>query len=253
MGKNANIVLVLAALSVMAFAGFYGIENTNTGSYSATMRGVSHTIVIDTEIPEAPKTLPYYRVLGEEHIYECFGSLSGPRESLPSEDDAIEFAEEYLSLHGGMPDGAILRYTNTVTGKEICNGTVVSETLVLVQVSYRRSINGMPVDGPGDTIDFAIGENGEIIDFFKSWRTLEEVGEIAIVDSDVAIARLRNGETILKHRGPFGKLVVQSMNLGYYSNTPGTEQEFYKPVWIFNGIDEDGCSMHSRAVRATDP
>ncbi|MEA1865794.1 MAG: hypothetical protein U9N46_11520 [Euryarchaeota archaeon] len=254
MGKNVNIALVLAALSVMVLVGFYGIENTDGNSYSTAMLGVSRTIVIDTEIPEAPPTLPYYRVLGEEYVNERFGSTSLPREHLPSENDAIEFAKEYLSLHGGMPDGAVLSFTDVETIQKCREGSgeVIYEKPVLVRVVYGRSINGMPVDGPGDTIDFSIGDNGEILDLLMSWRILEEVGEIAIVGSDVAIARLRKGETVRKLMGPFGKFSVQSINLGYYSNTPGTEQEFYKPIWIFRGIDEDGWGMHM-AVRATDP
>lgn len=254
MERKVVIALVLASLSVMAFAAFSGIGDTAEDSYAATRLGVSNKIVIDTPLPEAPQTLPYYKVLGEEHELEHSPDLMNAQKSLPSEDDALGIAKEYLSLHGGLPDGAILENVDVVTLKKIDsdNSTVVDEKPLMTEMTYRRLLGGMPVVGPGDTITISMGENGKILYFLKSWRALEEIGEMNIVNATEATARLQKGETIRTHVGPISEFVVQNITLGYYSNASGAKQEFYEPVWIFQGMDGKGNDMNM-AVRANTP
>jgi regulatory protein YycI of two-component signal transduction system YycFG len=98
--------------------------------------------------------------------------------------------------------------------------------------------------GPGDTITVSLGENDEVIYFFKTWRELEQVGEMSIIDVDTAIKNLQEGKTTRKPAGiDYPMVEISEMEVGYFSDASDNEQEFYKPVWIFRGTDDHGNNV----------
>jgi len=198
-------------------------------------------IVKDIALPEAPQTVPYYKVLDEDHEEEIDPELMTTQQNIPSEEEAMSIAEAYLQSHGGLPNDAILKDVQSQFVKKVTNGEVVESMPLMTEVTYGRIINGMPVVGPGDTILVAIGENGKILCFLKTWRTLEEAGQTEIIEAEHACDKLKNGETIetplSSYRNP---IKINKMYLAYYSKVTGEEQTFYKPVWVFEGIEKRG-------------
>jgi hypothetical protein len=172
------------------------------------------------------------------------------REFLPSEDEAVRFAEEYIESHGGMPDDAVFGGVSTVYSTLYRDDEVVEKKPVVIQVGYHRVFNGMPIDGPGDTIDLDIGNNGTILSFLKSWRELEYAGEREMLNASEAVERLQKGETIYKLGGPLHTIEIYSMELGYYSAELRVKQEYYEPVWIFRGKRSDGDNVPALTVWA---
>ena len=210
--------------------------------------GQDTDFVINAQIPETTSTVPYYKVLKEESIHESQSNVIKARESVPSEDVATKIAEEYLLENGYIPEDAYLsdveslylKTINTSTGKEV----VEKKEPVLVEVTYKRQIGDIPVVGPGDSIAVSLGEDGEVIYFFKTWRELELAGEITVIDANTAIKDLKEGKTIQKPAGSENPIVeINDIEIGYFSEASGSEQDFYKPVWIFKGIDDHGNSI----------
>jgi regulatory protein YycI of two-component signal transduction system YycFG len=104
----------------------------------------------------------------------------------------------------------------------------------------------MPVVGSGDTITVSLGENGEIIYFSKSWRILEEAGVMDVISGEEAIGKLKSGQVMNNPMGDISSVVeIQKAEIGYFSATPDTEQEYYEPVWIFTGVDSYGDNVIS--------
>jgi hypothetical protein len=231
-----SLMVVIAVIAVLAFS----VGSKDIAEYPwAPILGGGDKFVISTALPESPGTLSYYKVIDEEYEEVIDPKLGAFQKSLPSEGEAVKIAEEYLRSYGGKPDDAVLTLTKTNYAEKINStiGKVVEKKPSNVQVIYEREIEGMPVAGPGDTIDFAIGENGKILYLLWRWREIERAGEVEIINATEAVKKLNRGE----FAGPPPmtdpeRIEIEKIELGYYS--PHDKPEFYKPIWIFR--DREG-------------
>jgi hypothetical protein len=250
MNKKLGICLLVGIIAIALSS--YGITTMNDLQPVSFGPGGSHSIVIKAELPEALDTMPYYRVVDEDYDFGTApDSLRGEQKFLPSEDDAVRFAEEYIESHGGMPDDAVFGgvstgYLTKING----SGEVIEKKPMRVAVGYHRVFNGMPMVGAGDTIELDIGNNGTVLFFLKSWREVEYAGEREILNASEAVERLQRGETVYKLGGPLHTIEIDRMELGYYSAMPRVKQEFYEPVWIFHGKRSDGDNVPALPVWA---
>jgi len=196
MKKKLGIYLIVGVIAIALVS--YGIVKTSDLQPVSFGLGGSHGAVIKAELPEAPETMPYYKVVDED-----FDNAMSPefcrvqQKYLPSEEEAVRYAEEFIESNGGMPDDAVFGGVSTVYSMNISgSGEVVEKRPEDIQVGYHRVFNGMPVVGAGDTIELVIGDNGTVLSFLKSWRELEYVGEREILNASEAVERFQRGETI---------------------------------------------------------
>ena len=245
MNKKLGILLFVGVIAIALFS--YGMTKTDGPQPQPVKFGLGglHGVVIKAELPEAPNTMPYYKVVYEDYVSEMSpaGFGGGVQEFLPTEEEAVRIAEEYIKSHGGMPDDAVFGGVSTVYSTLYRDDEVVEKKPVDIQVGYHRIFNGMHKAGPGDTIELVIGNNGTILYFLKSWRKLEYAGEREIVTASEAVERLQRGETVYKRLGPLDTIEINNVSLSYYSNVPGTKQDFYEPVWVFRGNDSYGYKV----------
>jgi len=245
MDKKLIILFFVGVIAVALFS--YGMTKMDDPQPQPVTFGLggSNGVLIKAELPEAPDTMPYYRVVYEDYIRESSPEFCrGPQKFLPSEEEAVRIAKEYIESHGGMPDDAV--FGNVRTGYSMLihrSGKVVEKTPEDISVSYHRVLGGIPIAGPGDTIWVAIGNNGTILHFRKSWRHLEYAGEREIVTASEAVERLQKGETVNKRLGSLDKIEIDNVSLSYYSEVPGKKQDFYEPVWVFRGNDSHGYKV----------
>jgi len=244
MNKKLGICIFVGVIAITLFS--YGMTQMDDPQPQPVKFGLggSDSVVITAELPEAPDTMPYYRVVYEDYVREISSEGVGrTREFLPSEDEAVRFAEKCIELHGGMPDDAIFGGVSTVYSTLYRDSEVVEKKPVVIQVSYRRVFDGVPVAGPGGTIKLSIGDNGTILGFMKSWRHLEYAGEREILTASEAVERLQRGDTVYKRSGPLDTIEVNNIYLSYYSEVPDKKQDFYEPVWVFRGKDSYGYNV----------
>lgn len=220
----------------------------NSESTTSTELGQDTDFVINAKFPDTASSIPYYKVVNEETIHESQSNIMKTRENLPSEDEATKIVYDFLVKNEQLPEDSYLsnvntlylRTMNTSTGQDVLE----KEEPVLVEVSYNRQINGMPVAGPGDSITVSLGDEGEVLYLFKTWRKLEVAGEISIIDANKAIKKLQEGKTIQQSAGierPIAE--VNEIEIGYFSDVTGSDQEFYKPIWIFKCTDDHGNNI----------
>ena len=248
MKKKLGICLIVVVIAVALFS--YGIVKTSDLQPVSFGLGGSHGAVIKAELPEAPETMPYYRVVDEDYDFAVSPEGIGRRrEFLPSEEEAVRIAEEFIESNGGMPDDAVFRGVNTGYWTHYRGNEIVEKIPEIVHVGYYRVFNGMSMVG-GDGMGVYIGNNGTIIGFLKTWRELEYAGEREILNASEAVERLQRGETIYQLGGPLSTIEINRMELGYYSAMPRVKQEFYEPVWIFRGKRGGGDSVPALTVWA---
>ena len=243
MNKKLGILLFVGVIAVALFS--YGMTEMDDPQPQPVKFGLggSDSVVINTELPEAPKTMPYYRVVYEDYVSEMSPEFGRVQEFLPSEEEAVRIAEECIELHGGMPDDAVFGNVSTGYRTHYKGDEVVEKKPEDVSVGYHRVFNGMSVVGPGDKIIVVIGNNGTILYFLKSWRHLEYAGEREILTASEAVERLQRGDTVYELSGPMDTIEVNNIFLSYYSDVLDVKQDFYEPVWVFRGKDSYGYGV----------
>ncbi|WP_129597370.1 hypothetical protein [Methanohalophilus profundi] len=233
-------------LVVAAMAGLIFVATDDNDSVASL--GQTEDIIINTQIPATTGQLPFYKVLYEELEEKSSPDIMDTKDSILSEKESLEIASQFIQKHGGLPEDAYFYGVESLYLKQINKSSgepvVEAEYPVMTEVTYKRNINGMPVVGPGDTITISLGENGEITYFSKSWRMLEEIGTMEVISGEEAIEKLKAGQIM---RNPVGEtspaVEIHKIELGYFSATPDSEQEYYEPVWIFRGVNRNGDNV----------
>jgi hypothetical protein len=240
------MLLIVSGLLMLAICGIVLQAQTQTGNgnWGGIMSPMSGDIVLKTELPEAPATMPMYKVIDNGTVSYCKPDMMHVKKNLPSEKEATGIAKECLEKYGGVPKDAVLTgvETNYLYGMNTKTGEVVEEHLLSVDVKFEREINGMPVVGAGGEIDISLGEDGELLFLSKCWRSLEYAGEVKIIPASEAFEKFKKGELIQKPMSQEEAEVTQ-IKLGYYAEAPGEKQEFYEPTWIFYTKDKAGDVM----------
>lgn len=247
-----KIVLLTSLVFAVVVGTLYFIpysfaENEDNSASTETKNlGVDEDLNITANIPTGVKTLPYYKVIKEDRVHIKNAShIVAPRNSLPSEEEAVKIANSCITSNNYLPNDS---YLNKVTTQFITSVNKSSEDTItekkfpaFIEVEYCRAIDGYPVSGAGDSITVCIGEHNEVIYLFKTWRELERVGDVSIIDANSAIEKLKQYETVEKRVGSEElPAEINEIELGYYSEATGIEQAYYKPVWIFKGKDKSG-------------
>ncbi|ABE52729.1 Hypothetical protein Mbur_1846 [Methanococcoides burtonii DSM 6242] len=205
----------------------------------------SENLFIEAHAPDVLDKYPVYRVLNESVIHEENSNRYRIRSSVPDEEEAKELADSYLTSIDELPDDSYIDRVHTTQIEYLNNESrsIVIDSVVpmFVEVSYSRLIDGYPVVGPGDSISVCFGDDGEVLSFSKTWRELERSGDVAIVPVEVAIKRLNDGNGVLRSGNFIGSVsYVDEIQVGYFSDISGADQEFYYPVWVFRGTDSCG-------------
>ncbi len=98
-------------------------------------------------------------------------------------------------------------------------------------------MEGLLVAGPGAEITVCFGENGEVLQFDKVWRTLQYDRDIPIISAEEAFDKLKARDLVEIPQSSLNGLVVSGIRLGYYAEDRYHDQEYYNPVWIFYGTN----------------
>ncbi len=174
-----------------------------------------------------------------------------PSASLPSEPEAIKIAQEFLKSHSvAINDASVETETIHLNKLNVETNQILEKIPMMVQIKFKRNINGMPVVGPGGKIIVDVGNNGEPIYFFKNWRRLEPAGTSEIIPFKKAVEKLSRLEVKDVPLTPWRSFNIVGAKLGYYEADSTEEQKIYSPVWIFDVKNSMGTEKISLSVDA---
>jgi hypothetical protein len=198
----------------------------------------AESFALGTTLPESPAAAPVYQVLSNDAFSLSFAKSIQVRNSTPSEADALVLAGKVLETYGGLPRDAVLKKVvrNTIKKYNTKTGVIEEEYPESTEVIYGQQVDGRPVLGSELTVSF--GENGELLGISKSWRTVGYAGEVPIISSGEAYAKLRNGETLRVCQCSTTGTTVTSIALGYSAEDRDRDQKNYTPIWIFYAAKE---------------
>jgi|GEM_PF-3429419 len=155
--------------------------------------------------------------------------------NLPSKSDAIKMAQKFLKQHGISVNNATIEAETIFLNKlDTSTNEILDKKPMMVQVRFKRYVDGMRVMGAGGKVIVTIGDDGEPVHFLRNWRTLEPAGTTDVIPLSAAIDKLKRLEVKDVPLTPIRSIEVIGVNLGYYGDIPSEEQTSYEPVWVFD-------------------
>ena len=169
-----------------------------------------------------------------------FGRCFYPTSALPSNDEAIEIAKEFLNDTGLMPEDAVLRGVEHSALKSVNNR---GETLAIggMNVWFSREINGLPITGGGSEIGVGVCSYQDIAGVFKVWREYEPYREYSIITPEEALKEFEREGVDVCVGNVRMVVTINNVYLGYYAKPAGEEQTYLQPVYVFEGVTKGDC------------
>jgi hypothetical protein len=142
---------------------------------------------------------------------------------LPSEDEAVKYAYEFLQTNGLMPKNPRelkvahvggLRTSTVLKGDK--PGPIVDK---LKSVTLSRELNGIPVIGSGSKILVNIGDKGEVVGAIRRWRELDKSTRLSAAEliSEREAMEMAQKQ-IISEFGKGSRVEVMQTQLAYYDN-----------------------------------
>jgi hypothetical protein len=167
--------------------------------------------------------------------------------SLPSAEDAERMATEYLRAKGLLPDDAVCGgASESGVQEETTDGRVTQRYVVMLAVKFNRSIEGIPVMGPGQQLTAYVGE-GEVTGVNKFWRDVKPYKRVRMRSATEAVSALQAAgkDSCYSANERTKKVAVSSVSIAYWMFAPENYQEHLSPVYEFRGrcLDETGADV----------
>jgi hypothetical protein len=249
-GCGIVIAVFLAGCLIFGF-GMLGITSpgapalgpVSDASSSPEVLAYDRSITLDVPLPASPATVPFYRVVSVQKFSAGTGTALAVKKHIPSVADAPGLAEKILGEYGGLPADAVLENTEQVFMKKynLKTGTVEEQYPQYTRVAYSHYVNGSPVMGSG--IAVSLGEDGELLDISKDWRTLEYAGEVPVLSVHEAWEKLQARDLLIPIQSSLNGYHITRIQSGYHVEThlpdasmPMATPNQCTPVWIFYGI-----------------
>jgi hypothetical protein len=152
------------------------------------------------------------------------------RPELPSEDEAIKIATEFLKHDEWLPKGAILDGVHRgvfeqVEGK---NRERKSEWANHLCVDFRFAFKELRTYGPGAKIKVYVGDKGEVIGLFRAVPSLRQYKEYPVISCDELRTALG-----CKLGVPLKGIKFRGVKLAYHAESCVLNTGFVQPVYVF--------------------
>ena len=175
------------------------------------------------------------------------GLFSTEQPVMPSDEEAIQMANEFLTSVGLVEANAELQGVKTVETTGIGGPEGYTEWTTMLGVGYKRTINGKLV--VGDTLVVEIDEDG-ICGCMKSWRQVQPYQEVSLKPVAQALQALEAASS----RGMYSansdvdgaaQIIIDQVDICYWMDVPAARQSYCAPVYQLEGrcLDEGGTEL----------
>jgi hypothetical protein len=159
--------------------------------------------------------------------YTCLNDLDPLSPTVPSNEEAVKIATEFLQLTG-------LWHSDLVANEAVVGGSVDGVTSLLL-VRFTRYIDGYPVTGPGNKFGVRIGDHGKVVQLFIRYDELEQDKEVQIIAPSAAFEKLNAGDGVFTLPIDCSTVRITDVSIGYYLESISDKQENLTPFYIFRG------------------
>jgi hypothetical protein len=195
---NHKKILIIILIASLGFA----VLISPVGAFPS--QSSVNSISIQTILPESPANVTLYRVnlLPNDMIDYSVTNAIEIRQNVTSESDAPLIAQNALIAYGGLPSDAVRVYDKTINAYRYNATTNEIKAVypIMTEVQYTRYLDGKPVIGQGGHISVSLGDNGELLELYKVWRTVRNSGSVTIIPVISATKKLNQGAVLYKSR-----------------------------------------------------
>ena len=156
--------------------------------------------------------------------------------------ESTRVALSFLKRHELIPlkDAAFHKVTHLRSGTGDVRGGTREEKLLDAGVIYRRTVEGVPVEGPGGFAMVNVGPGKEVTGLSSIWRpTQKRLAKVKIMSPDQAVAQLR--EVIARL---YGDTTVTKATFGYFELGELDRQVYLQPAYCFVYVVQNGNIAH---------
>lgn len=179
--------------------------------------------------------------------------------SLPSEDEAIDKAKEFLSVNGLLPENTFLAGVGYYEFRKYdSEGEMITQGESALAVTFGFEVEGMKVEGPGAKASVVFGEESEIIGASRIWREIDPDREMEVITPEEAFARFkqrwpREAEPEQLEQADIRTEVnIKEVYVTYYARPGCVPQSHIEPVYIFKGDYQISGRIGEREIRGGD-
>jgi hypothetical protein len=216
--------------------------NGTYGEGTGGMSIQSDELVNSVTIEKASGTIVYAVVGRPDDI------LDSP-DNLPSDEESVRIATQFLKENNLYPDGAYFRKTDRhyerstdKTGNEILHAGQI-------EVWFGRKLNNLDVEGTQLSVD--VGGKGDIIGYYANWREYAPAGEYPIKSRETAFEDMKKIGIKTEMNNP--SISMTDATLAYRTKAGAYEEEYLEPIWEFSGTvssDKEGSQSVSKFIPA---
>ncbi len=239
----AVVIIILIFISVFLPALFI-----NAGIIPPVFIAPFGLVIIDAPMPDIPPEMRIYHgpFRSGDFIDKNIGKSGIIKPDVISENEAKIIAGHVLEQYGGLPADAQPPSATTgyiYTHNSSAN-TIIASRPDGVTVFYHRHIDNLPVVGLSDRIIVELDNSGELVWFFKRWRSLEYSGlNESIISPGQALIRLKDDEILDRPHGCIFLFTINEISYGYYEKSESNPDIELTPVWIVKGTQLRGDPM----------
>lgn len=160
--------------------------------------------------------------------------------ALPTEDALESIATKFLTENDLMPTNKaemVLAHKGGLkAAKAAPDGKgAATEIDKMKTITYARTIDGVPVIGPGSKIIVNIGDKGEVTGVTHRWREIEASpsGKKAVPAAEMKVESQAKQEFLKKMQNEWGKnakVNIKESKMAYYDSNDG----YMQPVFVYN-------------------
>lgn len=162
---------------------------------------------------------------------------------LPSEDEAVAMAEEFLRSNGLLPENTFLAGTGYYEfTKYDAEGKIFEQGRSAISVGFGFTIEGVEVHGPGAKAGVVFGEGGKMIGASRIWREIRPDREVRVIPPEWALTRFKQRWPREADPDQFWRAKIRTevrineMYLSYYAKPGCIPQSYIEPVYVFKGV-----------------
>ncbi|MEA2560541.1 MAG: hypothetical protein QOH06_2045 [Acidobacteriota bacterium] len=173
------------------------------------------------------------KVLLERLDLEAIGRLRvrDPKEALAATEKALRTA-------GLLPEGASPDASHTRFEAVDAQGKRLADQALDTAVSYRFTLGGLPLQGPGAKVRVAYGPDGKVTQLAYAVRRFAPAGKIAVLDPDKGRQRCAEWS----HTPGGSRSKVAAADLAYYAPALAAKVTRLEPSYRCRLVDENGAS-----------
>jgi hypothetical protein len=162
-----------------------------------------------------------------------------------SHEKAIDIASGFVAENA--PRGARLGEP-VVTEHEVLvaerERSEPTRLLAGLQISYRYTIDGFDLMGPGAKTQVTIGPDAEIAGAYRFWREVRPIDSVATIAADAAAERFSASDLFADLDDGGARCEITSVRFGYLTRPPTEAQGTLLPAYEFRGVLSTEALQH---------